>query len=253
MISLTPKHKNYLPEGIGGHCILTIKSSHIVEVTKTNLKVEADKITQNWEQRQMPRFRDSPPGPTVVKTVNELYNLNNSVISGSVTLQFINFKKEFMLKNQMDNISKVRKQLADILVFTNASNFEHEFAFVFDRKKLEKRREELRFKMSKESFQLYPDYLNKLNVLKELSYIDEQHEVTMKGRVACEMGSNELIITELVLCNTFTDLEPDEIPALLSSLVFQAKTDIKPKLTENLAKVNYSGFIAKYFSYLICK
>lgn len=59
----------------------------------------------------------------------------------------------------------------------------------------------------------------------------------MKGRVACEMGQNELIITELVLRNILTNLQPAEIAALLSSLVFQAKTDVEPTVTENLKKM----------------
>jgi antiviral helicase SKI2 len=58
----------------------------------------------------------------------------------------------------------------------------------------------------------------------------------MKGRVACEMGQNELMITELVLRNILTDLEPAEIAALLSSLVFQAKTEVTPNMTETLKK-----------------
>lgn len=59
----------------------------------------------------------------------------------------------------------------------------------------------------------------------------------MKGRVACEMGQNELIITELVLRNILTNLQPAEIAALLSSLVFQAKTDVDPTVTESLKKM----------------
>lgn len=59
----------------------------------------------------------------------------------------------------------------------------------------------------------------------------------MKGRVACEMGQNELIITELVLRNILTNLQPPEIAALLSSLVFQAKTDVEPTVTENLKRM----------------
>jgi superfamily II RNA helicase len=37
-----------------------------------------------------------------------------------------------------------------------------------------------------------------------------------QGRVACEMGSNELIITELVFNNQLTERPPEEIAALLS-------------------------------------
>lgn len=45
----------------------------------------------------------------------------------------------------------------------------------------------------------------------------------LKGRVACEMGNNELIITEIIFRNILKDLQPAEIAALLSCLVFQAK------------------------------
>jgi len=38
-----------------------------------------------------------------------------------------------------------------------------------------------------------------------MRYIDDNCTVKLKGRVACEMGSQELIITELVLDNVLTD------------------------------------------------
>ncbi len=38
-----------------------------------------------------------------------------------------------------------------------------------------------------------------------MRYIDDNSTVKLKGRVACEMGSQELIITELVLDNVLTD------------------------------------------------
>lgn len=46
----------------------------------------------------------------------------------------------------------------------------------------------------------------------------------LKGRVACEMGMNELLITELVLRNILTKLRPAEVAALLSALVFRVKS-----------------------------
>lgn len=59
----------------------------------------------------------------------------------------------------------------------------------------------------------------------------------LKGRVACIMGMNELLITELVFRNTLTNLDAAEVAALLSALVFQAKSDMEPELTEKLKKV----------------
>ena len=57
--------------------------------------------------------------------------------------------------------------------------------------------------MSEDSLTHLPDYFNRIAVLKDLKYIDEgdNNTVCMKGRVACEMGSHELMITELVFHN----------------------------------------------------
>lgn len=61
----------------------------------------------------------------------------------------------------------------------------------------------------------------------------------MKGKVACEMGSNELIITELIFQNSLSKYNPAEIAALLSCLVFQVRTDddSELELTERLKEV----------------
>ena len=45
------------------------------------------------------------------------------------------------------------------------------------------------------------------------------------------MGNHELIITELVFHNILTELQPTEIAALLSCLVFQQKNASAPQLT----------------------
>merc|ERR1711976_993232 len=60
--------------------------------------------------------------------------------------------------------------------------------------------------------------------------------VQLKGRVGCEMGSNELILTELVFENKLTDRPPAEIAALLSCMVFQQKNCSEPELNASLKK-----------------
>ena len=60
-----------------------------------------------------------------------------------------------------------------------------------------------------------------LQVLQKLRYVDANNTVQLKGRVACEISNHELIITELVFENAFTNLHPTEIVALLSCFVFQ--------------------------------
>ena len=72
--------------------------------------------------------------------------------------------------------------------------------------------------------------------------------------MACEMGNHELIITELVFHNVLTELQPAEIAALLSCLVFQQKNASEPQMTPVLEKVvvllTYVPFRIQRFVYL---
>lgn len=238
MIALTPQHRFFEPEGSGGHQVLTLEPANIIDITKVVVKVDAEVILNNWLQRQMPRFKDTPIGPSTQKAIAELMKLHQQIKSQKQKLEFVNFRQDLKMAQDLELIAVYRKKLEKTLPCTNVGNFEQEFAPVFDRKQLEAKQKELKFKMSNQNLSLYPEYQYKLEILKRLNYIDDQHAVTLKGRVACEMGSNELMITELVLCNTFTDLDPAEIAALLSSLVFQGKSTTELNLTDNLKTVN---------------
>lgn len=68
----------------------------------------------------------------------------------------------------------------------------------------------------------------------------------MKGKVACQMGMNELLITELITQNVLGDLKPAEVAALLSTMVFQVRSrnkedleDVLKDLEPPLQKVGY--------------
>lgn len=42
--------------------------------------------------------------------------------------------------------------------------------------------------MSDQNLQLLPDYEQRILVLKDLGFVDEQSRVQLKGKVACEVG-----------------------------------------------------------------
>lgn len=93
--------------------------------------------------------------------------------------------------------------------------------------------------MSDQNLNLLPDYEKRLGVLKEAGFIDQNHNVSLKGRVACEINSGyELVLTELILDNFLGDFEPEEIVALLSVFVYEGNTreDEPPIVTPRLAK-----------------
>ena len=96
---------------------------------------------------------------------------------------------------------------------------------------------QLRQTLADQNLQLLPDYEQRIQVLKDLGFIDEGSRILLKGKVACEIHSaDELVLTELILDNVLAEYEPPEIAALLSAFVFQEKTDSVPTLTGNLER-----------------
>ncbi|KTW31200.1 SKI complex RNA helicase subunit SKI2 [Pneumocystis jirovecii RU7] len=91
--------------------------------------------------------------------------------------------------------------------------------------------------ISNQNLELLPDYEQRISVLKELNYIDDNLNVLLKGRVACEINSaHELVLTELILENTLAEFESEEIVALLSAFVFEEKTESVPSISPHLEK-----------------
>jgi antiviral helicase SKI2 len=85
--------------------------------------------------------------------------------------------------------------------------------------------EMLQHLLSKESLQLFPDFCQRKEVLLHLGYVDKNETVCIKGRVACECNtSDELVVTEMVFEGLLDELEPEEIVAVLSALVYQGKS-----------------------------
>lgn len=47
----------FYPTSKVNHAVVLIKAKQIWQVTRTQLKIEADKIVADWDNRQIPRFR----------------------------------------------------------------------------------------------------------------------------------------------------------------------------------------------------
>ncbi|KAJ4485612.1 antiviral helicase [Lentinula aciculospora] len=115
------------------------------------------------------------------------------------------------------------------------NEFKDHYSIIHAEKLLRTRITMLKEAISDQNLELIPDYEQRIGVLQELKFIDENSTVLLKGRVACEINSaNELILTELILENTLAGYEPEEVVALLSCFVFQEKTDVEPVIPPRL-------------------
>ncbi|KAI1111621.1 DSHCT domain-containing protein [Nemania sp. NC0429] len=141
--------------------------------------------------------------------------------------------------NLQEIIQKRQQEATDIAKAANMQcpKFLKHFAMCHDQWLIKEHISSLRQALSDQNLQLLPDYEQRIEVLKDLSFIDADTRIQLKGKVACEIHSaDELVLTELILDNVLADYEPAEIAALLSAFVFQEKTESVPNLTGNLER-----------------
>jgi len=62
-----------------------------------------------------------------------------------------------------------------------------QFAMYHEEYRLQEAIDDLKRRTSDQNLALLPDYEQRIDVLKELSFIDEDSQVQLKGRVACEV------------------------------------------------------------------
>ncbi|KAA0188260.1 hypothetical protein FBUS_09754, partial [Fasciolopsis buskii] len=80
--------------------------------------------------------------------------------------------------------------------------------------------------LSNDKLSLNSEYLGRLRVLEELGFIDTANEkgcLSLKGLVACELQQMEVLLTQLLLDGSFTQLPAVDIAALMSCFVLELR------------------------------
>uniref|UniRef100_A0A672ZBY9 SKI2 homolog, superkiller viralicidic activity 2-like n=1 Tax=Sphaeramia orbicularis TaxID=375764 RepID=A0A672ZBY9_9TELE len=206
------------------HTVQKLKLQDITAITVKTLKVIPDRIIDNYNKRQQPRFRHDPPGQAISTATQELLRLAEANPSGIATLDPVN---DLQLKSVDVVEGSMRlRVLQDSLREFNCIHSPTFFARVKERMSLQEELDMLLFLVSDQSLSLLPEYHQRIKVLQSLQYIDSSGAVQLKGRVACQISSHELLLTELLFENALSPLAPEESAALLSCLVFTQNTQL---------------------------
>lgn len=229
------KRRLFLPEGRCSHSIIQVDGSEISAISVRQMKVDTSKIIDDHKKRMIPRFRNDPPGKSTISAEQELLRLSEANPEGLGTMDPV---KDFNIRD-IDMVTTIaRKQSLEeqMMNYTclNCPKFAEHFNSVANQMRLREHVTTLRFLLSDESLQHREELQQRIQVLQRLRYVDANNAVQLKGRVACEISNHELIITELVFENAFTNLHPTEIVALLSCFVFQQRRCSEPNLTKTL-------------------
>jgi antiviral helicase SKI2 len=57
MLGLASKKKIFVPDEVGGHTVLTVTTNDIIGIVSYKVNVDFNLVFQDWEKRQIPRFR----------------------------------------------------------------------------------------------------------------------------------------------------------------------------------------------------
>ena len=173
----------------------------------------------------------------LAKAKDELLVASSSWTSSTwQELDWYKFLKDMSLRTLLEERAKAAARAQDCECI-HCPDFPKHFAMAHDQWIIKDKIDSIRQLMSDQNLQLLPDYEQRIAVLKDLGFIDENSRVELKGKVACEIHSaDELVLTELVLENVLSEYEPEEIVALLSSFVFQEKTESTPNITPSLER-----------------
>ncbi|KAI4466850.1 atp-dependent rna and dna helicase [Holotrichia oblita] len=200
----------FVPVGTANHKIIMINPLDIFEITSKVIKIDPQRILADWDKRQMPRFKDSPIGESCKNAIQELLHMTISLGGenrAEIGMRYLDFIQDL--------------KVDDALLYTKIKELNCQKELLLD----------------------HIACVQMPNFEDQFASVLEG-DLTMKGRVSCGMGMNELIITELVFKNTLRDLQPAEVAALLSCLVFQAQTKkeladftLTAKLKEGINKI----------------
>uniref|UniRef100_A0A3Q3WN29 Uncharacterized protein n=1 Tax=Mola mola TaxID=94237 RepID=A0A3Q3WN29_MOLML len=212
----------FIPEGPCSHTVQKLKFEEVSAITVKTLKVIPDRIIDNYNKRQQPRFRLDPPGQAISTATQELLRLAEASPGGLASLDPVN---DLQLKSVDVVEGSMRlRVLQDSLKEFNCIHSPTFAEQVRERMSVQEELDRLLFLVSDQSLSLLPEYHQRIKVLQSLQYIDSSGAVQLKGRVACQISSHELLLTELLFENVLSPLAPEESAALLSCLVFTQNT-----------------------------
>lgn len=215
----TPEH------GDGKTDIVTVGAPDILFVTRLSIKADVDSIMAGTDSMETIRVRQ------------ELESFGQDAKKGGLVEFDWSKIKDMEFQEMLRSKIRLMKRLRTEFQCTKCPELDEHYGLIHDHKRLSSQIDMLKMTISDQNLELLPDYHQRIEVLRQLNYIDDQGTVQLKGRVACEINSaDELLLTELVLDNVFADFEPAEVVAILSCFVFQERNASEPRLTPKLTK-----------------
>ncbi|CAG0890655.1 unnamed protein product [Cyprideis torosa] len=140
---------------------------------------------------------------------------------------------------EIQAVDQFEREIRDC-VCIECPNFEEHLQLLDQRHRLRCRIEKLEKALSRDSLLMLPDYAMKHAVLLKLGHLksvrrrgagdEATHSIlSPKGHATCELGTHDLLISQLIFTRFWDDFSPPELAGLLSAFVFQGKGEAPSK------------------------
>lgn len=151
--------------------IISIKDDNISDIVCKVLKVDVDKIVNDVKKRQIPRFRDDPPGQSTISAVEELKKFYNDLNSqNQMKPEVISWIKDFRIQDlelveQLHRLNELRNGIGSLSSITDAGEqFRAEFERLHRYQQLKEELANAEFLTSEASLEKLPDYHMRVKV-----------------------------------------------------------------------------------------
>ena len=157
-------------------------------------------------------------------------------------IHVVNYLK--VSKNNID-VSELLKRKNELYTTLNANKChtceqrEKHLKEYSDKKAIEDKLTKCKTKLKEESIKCYKEFTQRLKILQELDYLDNEMNLQLKGKAAKEISSSDsLLVTEVLLSNITNELSVDEIIAFFSGFITNKNgVDLSdPNISEGFTK-----------------
>ncbi|CAB3410787.1 unnamed protein product [Caenorhabditis bovis] len=200
----------------------------VVGVVKKIAKaVNIADIVQDYQLKMLPRFRKQAVADMTAKAIQQCISVAADIHKNEIEvyqmIELVRSVSNIELNNDASMAASAELDFLDSQAFPAryCTRFEEHFSKLRNRVKVERAASTLQYELSSDALLLSEEYQNKLKVLEELEFVQADKMVSLRGRVACEIHHQELLITELILGYKFHTRPPAELAALLSTLTCQ--------------------------------
>jgi len=214
----------------------------IVDVCDYKLKCLSKKKSDLNEVIQDEEEFDFYLGKNLNIILDELLTINKDLENNKSTIKPLNYNKatknDFDLNKVIKEKEEYSKKEIENPCHTCALRKKHYDEYETNKVILDGL-EENKKKISEENLKYYKELQVRIQILKNMGYIDEENNLTLKGKAAREITCCDcLIVTELLFSNIMSKLSIAEITAFLSCFILNSN-EINfedPEISEEFSK-----------------